>query len=213
CVCRQISENVDSVELDPQEHAFTRTIDEEAELEERADREREREDSHQEQEDEEEREHEVMTAGKIFQCFLSARDAVRSKDRTCISSIGAPDESVQPEQERRNSVPLEDRQDLYTTTCNGVIHRCAMLLMAVSTTLTQTTNEQPLLSGAVQDAGGFMTRSESLSTESRSIPSGPSYRLTKSRSESDLSQPESDEEGYSLVSTQANRAYPFVHLY
>lgn len=48
--------------MDPQEHSFTRTIDEEAELEERADR--EREEGHQEQDDEEEdREHEVMTAG------------------------------------------------------------------------------------------------------------------------------------------------------
>uniref|UniRef100_A0A8B9J5Y6 Uncharacterized protein n=1 Tax=Astyanax mexicanus TaxID=7994 RepID=A0A8B9J5Y6_ASTMX len=43
-----------------------------------------------------------------------------------------------------------------------------------------------------------VNRSESLSTESRSIQGSPSYRLTKSRSESDLSQPESDEEGYSL---------------
>uniref|UniRef100_A0A3Q3GRD2 Uncharacterized protein n=1 Tax=Labrus bergylta TaxID=56723 RepID=A0A3Q3GRD2_9LABR len=43
-----------------------------------------------------------------------------------------------------------------------------------------------------------MTRSESLSTESRSVQSSPSYRLMKSRSESDLSQPESDEEGYTL---------------
>lgn len=48
--------------MDPQEHSFTRTIDEEAELEERADR--DREDAHQEQDnEEEEREHEVMTAG------------------------------------------------------------------------------------------------------------------------------------------------------
>ena len=31
------------------------------------------------------------------------------------------------------------------------------------------------------------------------MQSSPSYRLMKSRSESDLSQPESDEEGYSLV--------------
>ncbi|XP_053490210.1 probable E3 ubiquitin-protein ligase HERC1 isoform X6 [Ictalurus furcatus] len=196
---RRISENVDSVELDPQEHAFTRTIDEEAELEERTDRERDREDGHQEQEDEEEREHEVMTAGKIFQCFLSARDAVRThRERTRTSSVGVPDEHVQPGQERRNSVPLQDGQDLYTATCNTIIHRCAMLLMAVSPTLTHTADEQTALSGAVQDGGGFMTRSESLSTESRSIQSGPSYRLTKSRSESDLSQPESDEEGYSL---------------
>lgn len=42
-------------------------------------------------------------------------------------------------------------------------------------------------------------RSESLSAESRSVQSSPSYRLMKSRSESDLSQPESDEEGYTLV--------------
>ena len=53
--------------MDPQEHSFTRTIDEEAELEERADR--EREEGHQEQDDEEEdREHEVMTAGSTYIC-------------------------------------------------------------------------------------------------------------------------------------------------
>lgn len=58
----QISDNQDSLEMDPQEHSVTRTIDEEAELEERADR--EREEGHQEQDDEEEdRDHEVMTAG------------------------------------------------------------------------------------------------------------------------------------------------------
>lgn len=51
--------------MDPQEHSVTRTIDEEAELEERADR--EREEGHQEQDDEEEdRDHEVMTAGSEF---------------------------------------------------------------------------------------------------------------------------------------------------
>ncbi|XP_016139643.1 LOW QUALITY PROTEIN: probable E3 ubiquitin-protein ligase HERC1 [Sinocyclocheilus grahami] len=43
-----------------------------------------------------------------------------------------------------------------------------------------------------------INRSESLLAESRSIQSSPNYRFTKSRSESDLSQPESDEEGYSL---------------
>lgn len=58
----QISDNQDSLDMDPQEHSFTRTIDEEAELEERADR--EREEGHQDQDEEEEdREHEVMTAG------------------------------------------------------------------------------------------------------------------------------------------------------
>lgn len=61
----QISDNQDSLDMDPQEHSFARTIDEEAELEERA--ERDREEGHQEQDDEEEdREHEVMTAGSEY---------------------------------------------------------------------------------------------------------------------------------------------------
>lgn len=195
---RRISENVDSVEMDPQEHSFTRTIDEEAELEER-DREREREEGHQEQEDEEEeREHEVMTAGKIFQCFLSAREAARGRDQDRTGSMNIQEEPAQPGPERRSSTTPQEGQDLYTTACNAVIHRCAMLLLAVSTPLAQHINQQPLTGGVNQDGGGFMTRSESLSAESRSIQSSPSYRLTKSRSESDLSQPESDEEGYSL---------------
>lgn len=64
----QISDNQDSLDMDPQEHSFTRTIDEEAELEERADR--EREEGHQEQDDEEEdRDHEVMTAGSEYICY------------------------------------------------------------------------------------------------------------------------------------------------
>lgn len=54
----------------------------------------------------------------------------------------------------------------------------------------------------------FCFRSESLSAESRSVQSSPSYRLMKSRSESDLSQPESDEEGYTLVErTHINSLY------
>ncbi|XP_052358442.1 probable E3 ubiquitin-protein ligase HERC1 [Oncorhynchus keta] len=66
---RRISDNQDSLEMDPQEHSFTRTIDEEAELEERTDR--EREDVNQEQdEEEEEREHEVMTAGSEWFTLL-----------------------------------------------------------------------------------------------------------------------------------------------
>lgn len=48
-----------------------------------------------------------------------------------------------------------------------------------------------------------VARSESLSAESRSVQSSPNYRLMKSRSESDLSQPESDEEGYTLVCTHS----------
>ncbi|XP_018619035.1 probable E3 ubiquitin-protein ligase HERC1 isoform X2 [Scleropages formosus] len=204
---RRISDNQDSLEMDPQEHSFTRTIDEEAELEEQADR--EREEGHQEQDDEEdEREHEVMTAGKIFQCFLSAREAARSRERERASSGGglvlasAPrgeEDRPQPQQERCNSTGLPEGQDLYTAACNSVIHRCALLVLGVSPALCdQKEGPVPTPGGTSQEAAGFMTRSESLTAESRSVQASPSFRLIKSRSESDLSQPESDEEGYTL---------------
>jgi len=56
--------------------------------------------------------------------------------------------------------------------------------------------QQP--STSASEGGGLMTRSESLTAESRLVHASPNYRLIKSRSESDLSQPESDEEGYAL---------------
>ncbi|XP_056269201.1 probable E3 ubiquitin-protein ligase HERC1 isoform X3 [Pseudoliparis swirei] len=214
---RRISDNQDS--LDPQENSFTRTIDEEAELEERADR--EREEGHQEQDDEEEeREHEVMTAGKIFQCFLSAREVARSRDRERTGSSTGPgsgsrsgggggggggggeEDTILSQEGRRGSTGLPEGQDLYTTACNAVIHRCALLLLGVSPVLGEQEQEQDqdqtqTTTGGTQEGLSFMTRSESLSAE-RSVQNDPSYRLLKSRSESDLSQPESDEEGYTL---------------
>ncbi|XP_062271365.1 probable E3 ubiquitin-protein ligase HERC1 isoform X2 [Scomber scombrus] len=218
---RRISDNQDSLDMDPQEHSFTRTIDEEAELEERADR--EREEGHQEQDDEEEdREHEVMTAG--------TREVARSRDRERASSstglgsssasrsggggggggggsvgggAGGEEDATLSQEGRRGSTGLPEGQDLYTAACNSVIHRCALLVLGVSPVLGEL-SKQNQEEGQTQSATGtqeclsFMTRSESLSAESRSVQSSPSYRLMKSRSESDLSQPESDEEGYTL---------------
>ncbi|XP_061742965.1 probable E3 ubiquitin-protein ligase HERC1 isoform X4 [Nerophis ophidion] len=214
---RRISDNQDSLDMDPQEHSFTRTIDEEAELEERADR--EREEGHPEQGDEEEdREHEVMTAGKIFQCFLSARDVARSRDRerttnaglgsSSVSRSGGAEGSAGAEEDaslslegRMGSTVLPEGQDLYTAACNSVIHRCALLILGVSPVLGELmrqNQEEGQTAVGTHDCLSFMTRSESLSAESRSVQSSPSCRLIKSRSESDLSQPESDEEGYNL---------------
>uniref|UniRef100_A0AAV2LT25 B30.2/SPRY domain-containing protein n=1 Tax=Knipowitschia caucasica TaxID=637954 RepID=A0AAV2LT25_KNICA len=212
---RRISENQDSLDLDPQEHSFTRTIDEEAELEERADR--EREEGQQDEEEEEEREHEVMTAGKIFQCFLSAREVARSRGRERASSstglgstaasrsgtTGGEDETCTSQEGRRGSVSLVKGHDLYTAACNSVVHRCALLILGVSPVLGELGKQkQEEIQGqttvGTQDCLSYMTRSESMSAESRSIQTSPSYRLMKSRSESDLSQPESDEEGYNL---------------
>ncbi|XP_025019967.1 probable E3 ubiquitin-protein ligase HERC1 isoform X1 [Python bivittatus] len=202
---RWLSENPESSDIDAQESPFTRTIDEEAEMEEQA--EREREEGHPEQEEEEEeREHEVMTAGKIFQCFLSAREVARSRDRERINGgVGAQadDQPPQSQQERRVSRDLPEGQDVYTAACNSVIHRCALLILGVSPVIEELQKRreegqsQQLSSGA-PDGIGLMTRSESLTAESRSGHSTSSYKLMKSRSESDLSQPESDEENYSL---------------
>ncbi|XP_039629608.1 probable E3 ubiquitin-protein ligase HERC1 isoform X4 [Polypterus senegalus] len=207
---RRMSENHDSLEIDPQEHSFTRTIDEEAELEEQADR--EREESHQDQDDEDDRDHEVMTAGKIFQCFLSAREVARSRERECIginngtvNGAGPREESdpSQSQESRRVVSGLPEGQDLYTAACNSVIHRCALIILGVSRVLEDVHKQQdegqmqPTIS-ATQEGVAYMTRSESLTAERRSVQASPGYRLIKSRSESDLSQPESDEEGYTL---------------
>ncbi|XP_036123353.1 probable E3 ubiquitin-protein ligase HERC1 isoform X14 [Molossus molossus] len=213
---RWISENQDSADVDPQEHSFTRTIDEEAEMEEQA--ERDREEGHPEPEDEEEeREHEVMTAGnlvfvlhvtEIFQCFLSAREVARSRDRDRMNSgagsgARSDDPPPQSQQERRVSTDLPEGQDVYTAACNSVIHRCALLILGVSPVIDELQKrreegqlQQP--STSASEGGGLMTRSESLTAESRLVHASPNYRLIKSRSESDLSQPESDEEGYAL---------------
>ncbi|XP_042200055.1 probable E3 ubiquitin-protein ligase HERC1 [Callorhinchus milii] len=212
---RWLSGNPDSTE--DQEHSFTRTIDEEAEMEEQADRDREEEHLEQgdeeEEEEEEEREQEVMTAGKIFQCFLSAREIARGRDRERMNSttgigngivVQLDDPPTQLLEERRVSTGLPEGQDLYTAACNSVIHRCALLILGVSPVvqeLHQKDEGQTRTSvSGVTEGLGFMTRSESLTAESHSVQTGSTHKLTKSRSESDLSQPESDEEGYGLSS-------------
>ncbi|RMB94614.1 hypothetical protein DUI87_29429 [Hirundo rustica rustica] len=194
---RWMLDNQESADVDTQEHSFTRTIDEEAEMEEQA--ERDREEGHPEQEDEEEeREHEVMTAG--------TREVARSRDRDRMSTgtgTRLDDPPAQSQQERRISTDLTEGQDVYTAACNSVIHRCALLILGVSPVIEELQKQredgqlqQP--PSAAPEGIGLMTRSESLTAESRSIHANSSYRLMKSRSESDLSQPESDEEGYSL---------------
>ncbi|XP_063305478.1 probable E3 ubiquitin-protein ligase HERC1 isoform X3 [Pelobates fuscus] len=212
---RWVSENQESADLDSQENCFTRTIDEEAELEEQA--EREREEGHPEQEEEEEeRDHEHLTAGKIFQCFLSAREVARSRERDRMSlgsEVGSgpgargEEQHQQLVQGRRDSGHPTEGQDLYTAACNSVIHRCALLLLGVSPVIDHL--EKPMEEGQQQsppgsssEASAAMTRSESLTAERRSVHTHPNYRLIKSRSESDLSQPESDEEGYTLSGRQ-----------
>ncbi|XP_041034512.1 probable E3 ubiquitin-protein ligase HERC1 isoform X1 [Carcharodon carcharias] len=205
---RRLSENRDSTDADLQERSFTRTIDEEAEMEEQADRDREEE--HLEQE-EEEREQEVMTAGKIFQCFLSAREVARSRDRERTSStsgigngtvVRLDDPPSQLREERRVSTALTEGQDLYTAACNSVIHRCALLILGVTPVIQELhqKDEGQMGHSGTNEGLGFMTRSESLTAESHSVQSNSTYKLTKSRSESDLSQPESDEEGCAFSS-------------
>ncbi|XP_041442593.1 probable E3 ubiquitin-protein ligase HERC1 isoform X2 [Xenopus laevis] len=212
---RWVSENQESGELGSQENSFTRTIDEEAEMEEQADR--DREEGHTEQEDnDEERAHEILTAGKIFQCFLSARDVARHRERDRMSPSSAVDSvpglraDEQPPQliqGRRDSRHLTEGQDLYTGACNSVIHRCALLLLGVSPVIyhlddTKEDGHEQTVPGCSQEGTSAMTRSESLTAERRSVHMHPNYKLIKSRSESDLSQPESDDEGYLLSGRQ-----------
>ncbi|KAE8617136.1 hypothetical protein XENTR_v10008991 [Xenopus tropicalis] len=204
---RWVSENQESGDLGSQENSFTRTIDEEAEMEEQADRDREEGHTEQEEEDEE-REHEILTAG--------TRDVARNRERDRMSTSSAADSGPglradeQPQQliqGRRDSRHLAEGQDLYTGACNSVIHRCALLLLGVSPVIyhlenTSEDSHEQTVPGCSQEGTAAMTRSESLTAERRSVHVHPSYRLIKSRSESDLSQPESDEEGYLLSARQ-----------
>ncbi|XP_072409417.1 probable E3 ubiquitin-protein ligase HERC1 isoform X1 [Chiloscyllium punctatum] len=205
---RRLSENQDTTDVDLQELSFTRTIDEEAEMEEQAYR--DREDEHLEQE-EEEREQDVMTAGKIFQCFLSAREVARSRDCDRMSStsgigngtvVRLEDPQSQLREERRVSTGLTEGQDLYTAACNSVIHRCALLILGVTPVIQELyqKDEGQIGHSTTNEGLGFMTRSESLTAESHPVLSNSTYKLTKSRSESDLSQPESDEESCAFSS-------------
>ena len=135
-----------------------------------------------------------MHATEIFQCFLSAREAARGRERErasssgggggggggsgglgpCSGSRGGEEEAPGSQEERRGSAGPPEGQDLYTAACNSVIHRCALLLLGVSPVLGDP-SRQGLEEEQVQSAGGgaqegliFMTRS----AQTPSIPPG-----------------------------------------
>uniref|UniRef100_A0A4W5LK11 Uncharacterized protein n=1 Tax=Hucho hucho TaxID=62062 RepID=A0A4W5LK11_9TELE len=124
---------------------------------------------------------------EIFQCFLSAREAARSRERERASSSagggltsggtrgggvgGGEDEATasQEEQHRRDSCTgLPEGQDLYTAACNSVVHRCALLVLGVSPVLGELGKQHQdeghgtfqSASQGQQDGTAFMTRSE-----------------------------------------------------
>lgn len=112
---------------------------------------------------------------EIFQCFLSAREVARSRDRERSSSSahgarGAEDDAMLTQEGRRGSAALPEGQDLYTAACNSVIHRCALLLLGVSPVLGEL-SKQNQEEGQTQSATGtqeglsFMTRSEARQTD------------------------------------------------
>jgi len=77
----------------------------------------------------------VLHVTEIFQCFLSAREVARSRDRDRMNTgtgTRLEDPPAQSQQERRISTDLTEGQDVYTAACNSVIHRCAMLILGVS---------------------------------------------------------------------------------
>lgn len=77
----------------------------------------------------------MLHVTEIFQCFLSAREVARSRDRDRMSTgtgTRLDDPPAQSQQERRISTDLTEGQDVYTAACNSVIHRCALLILGVS---------------------------------------------------------------------------------
>ncbi|KAG7232808.1 hypothetical protein INR49_008073, partial [Caranx melampygus] len=173
----KISDNQDSLDMDPQEHSFTRTIDEEAELEERADRERE----------EATRSRTMRRRGKGARSDDGGtREVARSRDRERASSstgLGSgsgsgarrgswrrrggggsgsvEEDAILSQEGRRGSAGLPEGQDLYTAACNSVIHRCALLVLGVSPVLGELTkqnqDEGQTQSATEQECLSFMT--------------------------------------------------------
>lgn len=118
---------------------------------------------------------------EIFQCFLSAREVARSRDRerassstglgpssasrsgAVVAASAVEEDAVVMQQARRGSSDLPEGQDLYTAACNSVIHRCALLLLGVSPVLGEL-SKQNQEDGPTQSASGnqeclsFMTR-------------------------------------------------------
>lgn len=77
----------------------------------------------------------MLRVTEIFQCFLSAREVARSRDRDRMNTgtgTRLDDPPPQSQQERRISTDLTEGQDVYTAACNSVIHRCALLILGVS---------------------------------------------------------------------------------
>lgn len=112
----------------------------------------------------------MLHVTEIFQCFLSAREVARSRDRDRMN-IGTgtrvDDQPTQTQQERRISTDLPEGQDVYTAACNSVIHRCALLILGVSPVIEELQKrreegqlQQP--STSTPEGIGLMTRWESL---------------------------------------------------
>jgi len=123
----------------------------------------------------------ILHHTEIFQCFLSAREVARSRDRERTGSSTGPgsgsrsgggggggggggeEDTILSQEGRRGSTGLPEGQDLYTTACNAVIHRCALLLLGVSPVLGEQEQEQDqdqtqTTTGGTQEGLSFMTR-------------------------------------------------------
>lgn len=110
----------------------------------------------------------MLHVTEIFQCFLSAREVARSRDRDRMNSgagsgVRADDPPPQSQQERRVSTDLPEGQDVYTAACNSVIHRCALLILGVSPVIDELQKrreegqlQQPSVSAS--EGTGLMTR-------------------------------------------------------
>lgn len=108
----------------------------------------------------------MLHVTEIFQCFLSAREVARSRDRERINGGAGARAEEQPPQsqpERRGSRDLPEGQDVYTAACNSVIHRCSLLILGVSPVIEELQKrredgqlQQP--SAGTPEGTGLMTR-------------------------------------------------------
>ncbi|XP_032830981.2 putative E3 ubiquitin-protein ligase HERC1 isoform X4 [Petromyzon marinus] len=210
-----LSYNSDGGEDEGQDGPLAHTLDEETELEERLEREREHEQREGQEEEEEERD-DTLTPGKVFQCFLSARDAAREREREREwerlggGSSNSPALDEQSEDHNQPSAGPQSSQatkrkssgvgfeefDLFTLACNTVIQRCALLILAVSPAVRDCQSREEDLPGQ----GGYIGNLGGLSPEDIDARGRSSSQPGRARRESD-----SDDDAYTRDSERAFR--------
>uniref|UniRef100_S4RUQ5 Uncharacterized protein n=1 Tax=Petromyzon marinus TaxID=7757 RepID=S4RUQ5_PETMA len=143
---------------------------------------------------------------EVFQCFLSARDAARERERETLdeqsedhNQPSAGPQSSQATKRKSSGVGFEEF-DLFTLACNTVIQRCALLILAVSPAVRDCQSREEDLPGQGMESDERGSNLGGLSPEDIDARGRSSSQPGRARRESD-----SDDDAYTRDSERAFR--------